>query len=128
MEYDHSGPGCEGMARPTVPQAFFRAFNTVMRPLVRTGIASPKPMVPGAVVLETTGRTSGLKREVPLLAWSNGCRLFVTTIRRDSQWVKNLEADPDAAVWMNGRSWPAQSSLFRTPMGTVAELRLLPAA
>lgn len=112
------------MARRTVTQALFRTLNTVARPLVRAGMGSPVPMAPGAVVVETTGRTSGLKREVPLLAWNNGCHLFVSTVRQDSQWVKNLEADPLATVWLNGKAWPAQSTLFRTPMGTVARLDL----
>ena len=112
------------MARTSASQALFRTLNTVARPLVRLGMGSPVPMAPGAVVVETTGRKSGLKREVPLLAWNNGCHLFVSTVRGDSQWVKNLEADPHATVWLNGRPWTAQSTVFRTPVGAVARLDL----
>jgi deazaflavin-dependent oxidoreductase (nitroreductase family) len=107
-----------------VTQAFFRSLNTVVGPLVRAGFGSPAPLSPGAVVVETTGRRSGLARQVPLLAWHNGCQMFVSTVRDNSQWVRNLEADPHARVWLNGKPWPVRSTVFRTPMGAVARLDL----
>jgi deazaflavin-dependent oxidoreductase (nitroreductase family) len=107
-----------------VTQAFLRSLNAVVGPLVRAGFGSPAPLSPGAVVVETTGRRSGLTRQVPLLAWHNGCHVFVSTVRENSQWVRNLEADPKARVWLNGKPWPVHSTVFRTPVGTVARLEL----
>jgi hypothetical protein len=88
----------------------FRALNTVVRPLLKLGAASPLPVGAGLVVLETTGRTTGLKREVPLVATRVGDRVFVSTVRRRSQWVRNLEATPEAGVWVAGRKRAATAT------------------
>ncbi len=65
-------------------------------------MGSPLPIGFGLVVLETTGRSSGATRSVPVVAFRAGRHVTVSTVRPDSQWVKNLEAEPDAALWRNG--------------------------
>ncbi len=107
-------------------RAGFAALNTVVRPLLKLGAGSPWPIGAGFVVLETTGRTTGLAREVPLLAARLGDRVFVSTARRRSQWVRNLDANPDANVWVAGRkrSATAAAAVRRGPFD-VASLALV---
>ncbi len=105
----------------------FRALNTVALPLVRAGVASPPPLGVGLVVLETTGRVSGQPRQVPLVAVRRCDRVDVSTVRSSSQWVRNIEAQPEAAVWLNGRKRTVTSAVTTGPL-TVANLTLTDAA
>lgn len=106
-------------------RAGFTALNAVVKPLLKAGAASPWPVGTGLVVLETTGRRSGKTREVPLLAARLGDHVFVSTVRRGSQWVRNLEATPEAHVWVTGRKRAATagSTVRRGPFD-VASLAL----
>lgn len=96
---------------PAVTRVAFRALNRVVVPLARSGLVSPLPVGSGLVLVETTGRVSGRRREVPLLATRVGDRVIVSTVRRDSQWVRNLESDPSGAVWLRGRRRPTRASV-----------------
>ena len=104
-------------------KAGFGALNSVVLPLLRRGAGSPLPIGAGLVVLETTGRTSGRKREVPLMAARFGDRMLVSTARRRSQWVRNLEAEPQADVWVAGHKRTATATVRRGPFD-VARLAL----
>lgn len=89
----------------------FRALNRIVLPAVKAGFGAPLPIGAGLVVLETTGRVSGKPRQVPLVATRCGRRINVSTVRGDSQWMKNLEAEPDASVWVGGRKRSATGTV-----------------
>lgn len=97
--------------RHTAVRHGFAALNRVAVPLIKTGFGSPLPVGVGLVVLETTGRSSGLPREVPLVAVRWGREVRVSTVRSRSQWVRNLQARPEAAVWLGGSRRPVSTSI-----------------
>jgi hypothetical protein len=97
----------------------FAALNGVVRPVVRAGVGNPLPIGAGAVVLDTTGRRSGLPRSVLVLSTRLGDTLTVSTVRSDSQWIRNAEADPNVAVWLGGTRRDAVATVKRGPLNTV---------
>lgn len=97
----------------------FSTLNALVRPAVRAGVGNPLPIGAGAVVLETTGRRTGLPRPVPVLSTRFGDTLTVSTVRSDSQWIRNAEADPNVVVWLGGRRRPAVANVKRGPLNTV---------
>jgi hypothetical protein len=101
----------------------FRTLNKIVDPLVRSGAVSPLPLGVGLVVVETTGRVTGRTRPVPLVAARVGDRLITSTVRSRSQWLRNLEATPAAAVWLGGTPRPATARVRRGLL-SVAELDL----
>ncbi len=114
-------------ARDRLVRESFRALNAVVRPAVRAGVANPIRFAPasvGAVLVGTVGRKSGLPREVPLLSVRVGETVYVSTVRADSQWLANLEATPDARVWLNGKERRVTATVRRDDRLQVAELRL----
>ncbi len=70
-------------------------------------------------MLETVGRVSGQPRRVPLLASRVGDKLYVSTVRGDSQWLRNVEADPAVRVWLGGKPRAAQATVARGPLNMV---------
>lgn len=103
-------------------RTIYRNVNRAIRPLVKLGVGSPLPIGLGAVVLEHTGRVSGQTYEAPLFGLRVGSRVYVSTIRERSQWLKNLEADGDAGVWFCGSRHDATASVERGLLNVV-ELR-----
>jgi deazaflavin-dependent oxidoreductase (nitroreductase family) len=82
---------------------FFRGLNQVVEPLVRAGLGAPMLFPAGAIVIETRGRKTGRRTNVPLMAALVGDLVVVSTVRRRSNWLKNLSAHPDVRYWLGGR-------------------------
>jgi len=97
----------------------FAALNAVVRPAVQSGIGNPFLIGAGIVVIETTGRVSGLARLVPVLSTRTGNTLTVSTVRSDSQWIRNAEADSNVAVWLGGRRREATATVSRGRLNTI---------
>lgn len=103
--------------RATTPtQRFFRALNRAVIPALRAGIGTPW-FGPGLYLVETTGRVSGEPRPVPLLGYRFGRQVVVSTVRADSQWVRNLEAEPSATLWLDGAPRSASAAVRRCGVG-----------
>ncbi len=100
-------------------RSVFRTLNSVVVPAVKRGLGSPLPVGLGLVLVETTGRRSGKVREVPLVGFRVLDRVAVSTVRPSSQWLQNLEADADAAVWSWGRRRDVRADVTRGPLNVV---------
>jgi deazaflavin-dependent oxidoreductase (nitroreductase family) len=98
------------------------SLNRIVEPLAQ--LLGPPKIGPGIVLLETTGRRTGLPRRVPLLAWRIGPTVLTSTIRPSSDWVRNLEATPDASVWTDGRRRPASACVARAGRSSLVRLRV----
>ncbi|MGI9604580.1 MAG: nitroreductase/quinone reductase family protein [Acidimicrobiales bacterium] len=115
----------DGVRRQLTRESF-RLLNKVVTPLVEVGLGAPPPVAgTGIVLLETTGRSSGKPRRVPLVGFRLGDRAFVSTVRSDSQWVRNLESHPEATMWLDGKPRTVQSTV-RSGSLTIVELESIP--
>jgi deazaflavin-dependent oxidoreductase (nitroreductase family) len=99
---------------------FFKSLNQVAEPLIRAGFGNPVCWPTGAIVLETTGRRTGRPYNVPLLAVRVGGLLLVSTVRRRSQWLKNLAMHPNTRYWLGGRLHEARAFVMAPGLPTPA--------
>ncbi len=99
----------------------FRNLNQIVEPLVRAGFGSPVFWPTAAIVLETTGRKSGQPVRVPLLAMRWGEFLIVSTVRRRSQWLRNLAANGDAHYWLGGKRHDARAWVIATGLAAAKD-------
>lgn len=83
--------------RRRMAMGFWRLFNPLARALA--GLA------PWWVVIETTGRRSGLARRTPLARGplEDGALWLISTHGRHATWVRNLEAEPVVRIRVRGR-------------------------
>lgn len=89
----------------TIEQKFFRALNSVVEPAVRRGVLSSRLAPTTLLVLESTGFKSGKTRRTPVFCQQLGRYLLISTARgRRSFWVRNLQQQPSATVYLGGRA------------------------
>ena len=110
------------MKTGTIEVEFFRMLNRIVEPMIRAGLGSPRFVPTGFVVLETVGRKSGVRRRNPLAATRIGGHIVVGTFRgNQSQWVRNLDAQPRTRYWLAGKPREARAFVmysdkrFRVP-------------
>jgi deazaflavin-dependent oxidoreductase (nitroreductase family) len=100
------------MKSNSIERNFFRRLNTLVEPLVLSGVVSSARLPLSLVVLETTGFKSGKQRRTPL--WSvrvGDCRLVGTARGKRSFWTKNLSAQPQARYFLGGKAKEAEAIL-----------------
>lgn len=74
--------------------------NPPVQALFRAGVA-----IPGTVLLETVGRTTGQVRRTPVTDGLDGDVLWIVAEHgRDAGYVRNIEAEPRVRVKL-GRRW-----------------------
>ncbi len=83
-------------------------------------------VMPFQTLLETTGRRSGEPRRTPLGGRREGDQFwFVSEFGDKSQYVKNIQADPNVRVRLNGR-WHDGTAHLLPDDDAHARLRTLP--
>ena len=111
-----------------IATAAFRQVNRFVEPVVKSGVASLIPIGPALVVLETVGRRTSKVRTVPVLALRFGSKVFIGTVRGGSQWMANVGASPDAAIWLGGHRRPGHATVHREGLIDVASITIEPSS
>lgn len=84
--------------------SLFSALNRLVEPGVQAGFGSLWILPVGLIVLETTGRKTGLPQRVPLLAAMIAGHVVVSTVRvQQSHWLRNALHDPEVRYWVRGQ-------------------------
>ncbi|HMV51292.1 MAG TPA: nitroreductase/quinone reductase family protein [Blastocatellia bacterium] len=99
---------------------FFSGLNQLAEPLIRAGLGNPLLWPMGTIVVETVGRKTGRKINIPVLATRIGEFVVFSTVRRHSQWVKNLAAVPEVRYWLAGQPREATAFVFTPDKETSA--------
>jgi deazaflavin-dependent oxidoreductase (nitroreductase family) len=77
-----------------------KVFNRLVLAAARVGLP-----LPGVVILETTGRKSGMPRRVPVTRLLEGDTLWIVTEHgHRAAYVRNIKANPQVRV-RAGRRW-----------------------
>ena len=103
--------------RHAVKDALFRVVTGLHRELFqRTGGKLAGQMFGSPMMmLTTTGRRSGEPRVTPLLCIRDGDRYLAVASfggdDRDPQWLKNLQANPQATIELLGETIPVRATL-----------------
>jgi hypothetical protein len=93
-----------GRADGGVEISLFSALNRLVEPGVQAGFGSLWILPVGLIVLETTGRKTGLPQRVPLLAAMMAGHVVVSTVRiQESLWLRNALEDPEVRYWVRGQ-------------------------
>ena len=103
--------------RSAVKDALFRVATGLHTSLYKrsggriAGRFSKQPMM----LLTTTGRRSGQPRVTPLLCIKDGERFLAVASfggdDRDPQWFKNLQANPEATIQLEGQTIPVRATV-----------------
>ena len=98
-----------------------KVFNRLVLAAARVGLPTPS-----VVVLETTGRRSGMPRRVPVTRMLDGDTLWIVTEHgRKAAYVRNIEADPRVRARI-GRRWRSGRAEIVGPAAVVpAAVRLM---
>src|SRR3954452_3874438 len=90
-------------------------------------VANPVSLrMPGQVIIETTGRTSGLARRTPVGGRRVGDSFWlVSEVGLASQYVRNTQADPNVRVRLRGR-WHHGTAHLLPDDDARARLKTLP--
>lgn len=99
-------------------KTIFSLFNQIAEPLIRAGVGNPILWPTGTIVVETTGRKTGRKINIPVLAARFGDLVVFSTVRRNSQWLKNLIANPEVCYWLAGQKREAIASIITADENT----------
>lgn len=101
---------------------FFRGLNQFVEPLVRAGLGAPVLSPMGAIVIEAKGRKTGRRSNVPLMAAVIGDLVVVSTVRRRTNWLKNLAAHPEVRYWLGGREREATAFAIGPGIQSTSEM------
>lgn len=97
----------ERFAPRAAVRRYQRLANRVQAPLAG--------LLPGWAVLETIGRRTGLRRQVPVGGRLVGSSFWlVAGAGRESAFVRNIEADPRVRLRVHGRWRPGTAHLLPT--------------
>lgn len=70
-------------------------------------------LIPGNVlILTTTGRRTGIERETPVEFGpgpEEGVYLVMAGWEGNTDWYRNISANPEVKVWLKGRQWRARA-------------------
>jgi deazaflavin-dependent oxidoreductase (nitroreductase family) len=114
-------------ATETVREGFRRLNRLLMVPAHRAGVAAwlGNPVTGWQLLLTTTGRKSGLRRDTPLgYIVAEGAAWVMAGFGPTTHWYRNLLADPHVDVLMPAR--PAFAALAEECTDPAIRARILP--